>query len=230
MDSSLETVLLQVNENLERESVLREQIKDSVKLLDRQVRIVLSLVNKVHATTQENLSTLADQVNQTLVETQPLLSGLAQLIPAHEFFKWQSLITRPLQSLVFAAALAHFILHERLIEIDQVGLILGIDPSWSDRLALLPEEYLHGVISLVNELSRLAVNSVTMGNYAYPLKISTFVGELFAGYQLLNLKNDSLRRRFDSLKYDLKKIEEVVYDISLRGLTKKATTPSTTEL
>ena len=101
--------------------------------------------------------------------------------------------------------------------------------------------------------SRLAINSVTLQNYTYPLQISSFVGELFAGFSLLNLKNDSLRRRayslsplprvlcplsdlrhadvvavvvgahdgtgFDSLKYDLKKIEEVVYDISLRGLT-----------
>lgn len=39
-----------------------------------------------------------------------------------------------------------------------------------------------------------------------------------AGFRLLNLKNDSLRKRFDALKYDVKKIEEVVYDITIRGL------------
>ncbi len=36
---------------------------------------------------------------------------------------------------------------------------------------------------------------------------------------MVNLKNDSLRKRFDSIKYDLKKVEEVVYDISIRKLT-----------
>ena len=45
-----------------------------------------------------------------------------------------------------------------------------------------------------------------------------FVAELDAGFRLLNLKNDSLRKKFDGLKYDLKKIEEVVYDLSIRGL------------
>lgn len=35
----------------------------------------------------------------------------------------------------------------------------------------------------------------------------------------LNLRNDQLRRRFDSLKYDLKRCEDVVYDLTLRGLT-----------
>jgi Translin family len=37
---------------------------------------------------------------------------------------------------------------------------------------------------------------------------------------MLNLKNDTLRKKFDSIKYDLKKVEEVVYDLSIRGLNK----------
>ena len=44
-------------------------------------------------------------------------------------------------------------------------------------------------------------------------KFSTFV-------RLLNLKNDTLRKKFDGIKYDLKKVEEVVYDLSIRGLNK----------
>lgn len=50
------------------------------------------------------------------------------------------------------------------------------------------------------------------------MKIAKFVAELDSGFRLLNLKNDSLRKRFDGLKYDLKKVEEVVYDLSIRGL------------
>lgn len=50
------------------------------------------------------------------------------------------------------------------------------------------------------------------------MQIAKFVAELDSGFRLLNLKNDSLRKRFDGLKYDLKKIEEVVYDITIRGL------------
>ena len=40
------------------------------------------------------------------------------------------------------------------------------------------------------------------------------------GFRLLNLKNDGLRKKFDSLKYDMKKVEEVVYDLSIRNLIK----------
>ena len=69
--------------------------------------------------------------------------------------------------------------------------------------------------------SRLAVNSVTAGDYTRPLRISNFINELDSGFRLLNLKNDPLRKRYDGLKYDVKKIEEVVYDLSIRGLTKE---------
>jgi predicted translin family RNA/ssDNA-binding protein len=80
------------------------------------------------------------------------------------------------------------------------------------------EEYLQALISLIEELSRLAINSVTLGDFQRPLQISRFVKDLHAGFQILNLKNDSLRRRSDSIKYNVKKVEDVVYDLSLRNL------------
>ena len=57
------------------------------------------------------------------------------------------------------------------------------------------------------------MNSVTSADYGRPFRIAAFVAELDAGFRLLNLKNDSLRK-----KYDLKKIEEVVYDLTIWGL------------
>ena len=62
------------------------------------------------------------------------------------------------------------------------------------------------------------MNSVILGDYKRPFQISSFISEVTAGFRLLNLKNDNLRRKYDSLKYDVKKVEEVVYDISIRGL------------
>jgi hypothetical protein len=60
-----------------------------------------------------------------------------------------------------------------------------------------------------------------MGDYQRPLLINQFVKDVLAGFQILNLKNDSLRRRSDGLKYKVKDVEDVVYDLSLRGLVAK---------
>ena len=87
------------------------------------------------------------------------------------------------------------------------------------------EDYLLGLTSISSELSRFCVNAVTRGDFKKPLLISDFVAELYGGMSLLNLKNDDLRRRFDSIKSDIKKIEEVKYDISIRGLIKGEAKP-----
>ena len=44
------------------------------------------------------------------------------------------------------------------------------------------------------------------------------MSELDSAFRLLNLKNDAVRKRFDGLKYDMKKVEEIVYDLRIRGL------------
>lgn len=108
------------------------------------------------------------------------------------------------------------------------------------------EDYLMGLLQLSAELvsilyntsvaitylniifqSRFAVTSVTNGDYYIPIEISQFIHDLNAGFKLLNLKNDSLRKRFDGLKYAVKKVEEVVYDLSIRGLKPRSTIEDT---
>ena len=59
---------------------------------------------------------------------------------------------------------------------------------------------------------------MTLGDPALAVLISGCVKDLHAGFQLLNLKNDVLRRRVDSVKYAVKKVEDVIYDLSLRNL------------
>ena len=79
------------------------------------------------------------------------------------------------------------------------------------------------------------MNCVTSEDYSRPERIATFISTLHTGFRyrlsfdqllnlnqprLLNLKNDNLRKKFDGIKYDLKKVEEVVYDLSIRGRNK----------
>ncbi|XP_047165110.1 translin-like isoform X1 [Vigna umbellata] len=70
-----------------------------------------------------------------------------------------------------------------------------------------------------NELPRYVVNQVTAGNYDCPKKVLKFLTDLHAAFRMLNLRNDLLRKKFDGMKYDLRKVEEVYYDVKIRGLT-----------
>lgn len=45
-----------------------------------------------------------------------------------------------------------------------------------------------------------------------------FTLSLNRSFQLLNLKNDALRKRYDGIKYDMKRIEEIVYDVTVHDV------------
>lgn len=96
--------------------------------------------------------------------------------------------------------------------------IVPINLKDRDAFHITIEEYLLGLIAVIDDLSRLAVNSVTLGDNSMAVQISGFIKDLHAGFQVLNLKNDILRKRVDSIKYAVKKVEDVVYDLSLRNL------------
>ncbi|XP_035752200.1 translin [Egretta garzetta] len=151
------------------------------------------------------------------------LESLKTKFPADQYYRFHEHWRFVLQRLVFLAAFVVYLESETLVTREAVAEILGIEADRERGFHLDIEDYLSGVLTLASELARLAVNSVTAGDYSRPLRISTFINELDSGFRLLNLKNDSLRKRYDGLKYDVKKIEEVVYDLSIRGLNKEAT-------
>ena len=72
-----------------------------------------------------------------------------------------------------------------------------------DAFHLTIEDYLLALTNTIEELARLAPNSVTLGDCGRPLQISKFIKDVHAGFQLLNLKNDTLRRRSDTIKYSV---------------------------
>jgi len=111
---------------------------------------------------------------------------------------------------------------DKLIPLEEVDGTLGLTAEEAGKgLSTEIEDYIFGLCLIPGELSRLCINRATSGDYATILRIVKFVNELYAGLQLLNFKNDYMRKKFDSIKYDLKKIEEVVYDLSIRGLLKQ---------
>ncbi|KDQ25776.1 hypothetical protein PLEOSDRAFT_1044661 [Pleurotus ostreatus PC15] len=207
-----------INASLDFDSDLREKIRDQVTVFDKKTRTMVGLLNKIHSTPSDEIPKLLDTVRPVLSSCAVITAGFAEIIPQDQFWRWKDMWSNSLRTAVFAATLLQYLTDGTLMPLSTVSSNLGIQEEWAGRFVLPAEDYLHGLISLVNELSRLAVNAVTLGNFQEPIKISLFVKEIFAGFAQLNLKNDTLRRRYDSLKYDIKKIEEVVYDVSLRKL------------
>lgn len=154
-----------------------------------------------------------------------LYQTLASVVPEGQFYRFSDHWSWTTQRLVSLIALVVYIEAGFLATRDVCAEVLGLDNKQTQSgFHLDLESYLLGLLLMTNELSRFAINSVTLGDYSRVLSLQRFVADINSGFRLLNLKNDGLRKRFDSLKYDVKKIEEIVYDLSIRGLLKPAVT------
>ena len=233
--------------DLEDEQVVKESIRTSVRELEASGREIAALLQKVHhASGYSNLPSVVREV-EGLFESKihEHFKQLAEVVPSGQYFRYHYMYNVTIQRFVYQAALTHYLKAEDLLLLDDAAKMLGIEhtsykpPGHQDAMLaddskegksdksptldvfhLDLEDYLAGITQLSNELSRLVVNAVTHGDYQRPKRIATFLNNLDGGFRLLNLKNDMLRKKFDSLKYDLKKVEEVVYDLSIRGLLK----------
>ncbi|GLV39685.1 translin [Carabus blaptoides fortunei] len=212
-------------EYIDAEQAVREEIKPIIKEIENVARNILTTLQTIH---QDNcLQEIPHSCLKARALFEEVRSGyakLANVVPIDQYYRYNDHWRFVTQRLVFLIALTIYLEVGILVSRETVAEILGVGTEHTKGFHLDLEDFLHGLLQLSSELARFAVNSVTNGDYNRPMEIAKFVAELNAGFRLLNLKNDSLRKRFDVLKYDVKKIEEVVYDLSIRGLKPGTTT------
>ncbi|RDL39205.1 Uncharacterized protein BP5553_03545 [Venustampulla echinocandica] len=243
-----EDLQTKIDEDAEVREQIRA-ILQTLERQGRHAQSALSRAHSTPAANLQPVIAAAESSIKEQIESIRTLSSVASNFPYYKYistatvivyvkfsspiYRYNGLWTREVQNVIFAVLLCGWLgglpmkdkaaEPGRLLTIEEVGEILNVPVNLKDRDAfhISIEEYLQSLISLIDELARLAVNSVTLGDYQRPLQISQFVKDLHAGFQILNLKNDSLRRRSDSIKYSVKKIEDIVYDLSLRNLVPK---------
>lgn len=85
----------------------------------------------------------------------------------------------------------------------------------NEELKLDPEFYLMGLIDLTGELVRKAINSAIKDDYDTAVKLKGLVSDLYDELLLFDFAGGELRKKFDSVKYDLKKLDDLVLSLKL---------------
>lgn len=80
--------------------------------------------------------------------------------------------------------------------------------------------YLPGLCDLVGELVRKAVNSSIKNDFQSAVKIKNFVSDIYEELMMFNFRNIPARRKFDSIKYSLEKLENLILDLKLKNKIK----------
>ncbi|GJC98659.1 translin [Colletotrichum higginsianum] len=223
-DTNMGEIFEHLKDKIDEDQQVRDQMSQTVQKLDRAISYVQGLLSRIHATPREQY------VQAGIQKEIEVIGELEEIASKHPYYKYNQKWNRQVQNAIFTVLLCGWLGGltsdgkpgpiARLLTLEEVGSIFKVPVNLKDRDAfhLTIEEYLLALTDLTQELSRLATNAVTLSDFAMPVEISSFVKDLFAGFQLLNLKNDILRKRVDAVKYDVKRVEDVVYDLTLRNL------------
>lgn len=92
-------------------------------------------------------------------------------------------------------------------------------PTKSD-LKIATEDYLMGLCDLTGEVGRKAVNDIIKKKFKDALLVKKLVEEIYGEFLKFNLRNNELRKKSDSIKWNLKKIEDVIFDAKVKGMVK----------
>eukprot|EP00512_Aurantiochytrium_limacinum_P000833 CAMPEP_0171485912 /NCGR_PEP_ID=MMETSP0958-20121227/802_1 /TAXON_ID=87120 /ORGANISM="Aurantiochytrium limacinum, Strain ATCCMYA-1381" /LENGTH=480 /DNA_ID=CAMNT_0012018741 /DNA_START=108 /DNA_END=1550 /DNA_ORIENTATION=- len=80
---------------------------------------------------------------------------------------------------------------------------------------LTSSEYLMGTLRFADELTTYATGRAMERDMASVSVCNHMIQAMNAGFLQFNLRNGPLRRRFDTLKYRVRKVEDILYELSL---------------
>ncbi|XP_059646861.1 uncharacterized protein LOC132293407 [Cornus florida] len=194
---------------------LRNRIRAVALEIESATRLMHSSLLLVHQS--RPIPDVLEKAKAQIGALKELYNRLAEIL--HEcpgqYYRYNGDWRSETQTVVSLLAFMHWLETGSLLMHTEAEGKLGLDAS---EFGLDIEDYLIGICFMSNELPRYVVNQVTSGDYDCPRKVLKFLTDLHAAFRMLNLRNDFLRKKFDGMKYDLRRVEEVFYDVKIRGL------------
>lgn len=213
--STLEKQFQDFRHHLEDSGSLRDRIRAVAMEIESASRLMYSSLLLVHQS--RPIPEVLEKAKAQIGVLKELFHRLAEIL--HEcpgqYYRYNGDWRSETQTVISLLAFMHWLETGSLLMHTDAEEKLGLNNS---EFGLDIEDYLIGICFMSNELPRYVVNQVTAGDYDCPRKVLKFLTDLHAAFRMLNLRNDFLRKKFDGMKYDLRKVEEVYYDVKIRGL------------
>ncbi|EEF42928.1 translin [Ricinus communis] len=212
---TLENQFKEFRTHLEESGSVREKIRSVVSEIESSSRCIHVSLLLVHQS--RPVSEILEEAKAQIEVLKKLYSQLADIIKDRpgQFYRYHGDWKSETQTVVSLLAFMHWLETGNLLLHSEAEEKLGLNSS---EFGLDIEDYLIGICFMSNEMPRYVVNRVTAGDYDCPRKVLKFLTDLHAAFRMLNLRNDFLRKKFDGMKYDLRRVEEVYYDVKIRGL------------
>eukprot|EP00753_Platysulcus_tardus_P006504 PLAT14252.1.p2 GENE.PLAT14252.1~~PLAT14252.1.p2 ORF type:complete len:232 (+),score=91.16 PLAT14252.1:36-698(+) len=142
-----------------------------------------------------------DKASSQLADAEALARDLLPMVEEEPSLR-RGAFGNAMEEYAEARLFQYYLLHSRVMPFEELGLV--------DRV-----EYLGGVVDFTGELGRVAVLRATERDVDAVRRARDIVDAIMGQFVLFDFRNGPLRKKFDSLKYTLKKMENILYELSL---------------
>jgi predicted translin family RNA/ssDNA-binding protein len=183
-------------DKLRREMEKADKVRESVIRKSRDViKMSKTVIGAVHRDEMERAGRALSLMKKDVDE----LKKEAKQNPKLEY---EGIFRVAIQEYVEALSLNEFVKKGKLLEYTEEFLDI--------------EHYLMGLCDLSGELVRKAINSCIKEKYKLAVKIREFLEEIYVEMSKFELRNGELRRKYDGIKYDIKKLDDVVFQLKMK--------------
>mgnify|MGYP001562341937 CR=1 FL=1 len=176
---------------------IRKDLKDFEEKREetiRKSRDIIMLSKQIIYSTQRNELKKAEELCEEIRK-------LVKELPSGNYDT--DMETVAVQEYVEAVCFYEFVKNKKLLTRKELGVITG--------------DYLLGLCDLTGELVRQAVNAVINKKYDEAIEIKEFVSEIYGEFLQFDLRGGQLRKKADSIKWNLRKLEDLALGISIRS-------------
>jgi len=187
-NNDLKEVLEDFNQADVQRELLIKKTRDVLKLSKQ-------LIYSIHREDLDSAKTLSEDIRKSFSE-------LTQISEKSPELKYSGSYRISAQEYVEALCYFGFVVENKI-------------PTHAE-LKVDSDSYLLGLCDLTGELVRKAINDSIKGRWDSALKIKDVVEEIYGELLQFDFRNSELRKKFDSIKYDLRRLEDVALSIKLK--------------
>lgn len=157
------------------------------------LKLSKQIIYAVHRDEMDNAKKLVDEIEKERKELEKIAQHSNKMV-------YEGSYKIAIQEYVEAVLYYHFVKNGTLADIK-----------------VMAEHYILGLCDLPGELSRRAVFLAGKGQTEEVVKIKDLVDQIYGQLLKFDFRDNEIRRKVDSVKYELMKLENLVFELKLKG-------------
>ena len=191
--------LIKSFEDLEKKYSTNDKLREEIIIRSRDIiKPSKQAIYSLHRNNIETAKKLIETAKKNITEIKNILEKSE--------FKEVGAFRNSLEEFIEATSFLFVIENKKIPTLEELELPLKVST----------ETYLLGLSDLTGELVRKSVTNATNKQYLEVEEFFFIVEELYGLFMKFNFRGGELRKKFDSIRYNLSKIQSIVYDIHMR--------------